>query len=317
MSRAAESKDLRPTFFSRQLEEHARVFFFSLGKLWQNPVGTLLTALVIGITLALPAGLHALVSNVDKLSYSWEGAAQSSLFLKDSVSAERGEDLAREIASRPGVAHTNYISRAQALAEFRKLSGFGEALDILDNNPLPAVITVTPMYRQSREQINRLVNELSKLPEVDMAKLDQKWLERLYGIIDFLQRAVMVVAVLLSIAVIVTVANTIRLDIQARREEIVVMKLIGAPNSFIRRPFLYTGLWYGFSGSLVALLFVSAGLAALTGPVQNLAGLYESNFALSGLSFVAILEVFAAGIVLGWLGAFLTVSRQLSKIEPR
>lgn len=316
MARAAET-DLRQTFFSRQLEEHARVFFFSLGKLWQNPVGTLLTALVIGITLALPAGLHALISNVDKLSYSWEGAAQSSLFLKDSVSAERGQDLARELSSRPGVSQTHYISREQALAEFRKLSGFGEALDILDNNPLPAVITVTPMHRQSREQVNALVGELSKLPEVDMAKLDQKWLERLYGILDFLQRAVMVVAVLLSVAVVVTVANTIRLDIQARREEIVVMKLIGAPNSFIRRPFLYTGLWYGFSGSLVALLFVSAGLAALTGPVQNLAGLYESNFALSGLSPIAVLEVFAAGIVLGWLGAFMTVSRQLSKIEPR
>ena len=316
MARAAET-DLRQTFQSRQLEAHARVFFFSLGKLWQNPVGTLLTALVIGITLALPAGLHALINNVDKLSYSWEGAAQSSLFLKDSVSAERGADLAREIAARPGVAKTNYISREQALAEFRKLSGFGEALDILDNNPLPAVITVTPMHRQSREQVNTLVSELSKLPEVDMAKLDQKWLERLYGIIDFMQRAVMVVAVLLSVAVIVTVANTIRLDIQARREEIVVMKLIGASNSFIRRPLIYTGLWYGFSGSVVALIFVSAGLAALAGPVQNLAGLYESNFTLAGLSALAVMEVFGAGIVLGWLGAYLTVGRHLSKIEPR
>ncbi|MES2489608.1 MAG: permease-like cell division protein FtsX [Pseudomonadota bacterium] len=316
MSRAAANSDRRQTFFSRLLEEHARVFFFSLGKLWQNPAGTLLTALVIGITLALPAGLHALINNVDKLSYSWEGAAQSSLFLKDSVSAERGKDLARELNARPGVARTTYISRDQALAEFRKLSGFGEALDILDNNPLPAVITVTPIHKQSREQINELVTDLSNLPEVDMAKLDQKWLERLYGIIDLLQRGVMVIAVLLSLAVIVTVANTIRLDIQARHEEIVVMKLIGAPNSFIRRPFLYTGLWYGFTGSVVALIFVAVGMAALTGPVQNLAGLYESNFSLSGLSFLAVLQVFAAGIVLGWLGAFLTVSRHLSKIEP-
>ena len=197
------------------------------------------------------------------------------------------------------------------------MSGFSEALDILDNNPLPAVITVTPLHNQSREQINVLVGELSKLPEVDVAKFDQKWLERLYGIIDFTQRAVMVVAALLGVAVIVTVANTIRLDIQARREEIVVMKLIGAPNSFIRRPFLYTGLWYGFSGGVVALVFVAAGLATLSGPVQNLAGLYDSDFALSGLSFKAVLEVFGAGIVLGWLGAFLTVSRHLSRIEPR
>jgi cell division transport system permease protein len=313
----ANAGDVRPTWFSRLLEEHARVFFFSLGKLWQNPAGTLLTALVIGITLALPAGLHALIGNVDKLSYSWEGAAQSSLFLKDGVSVERGQDLAREIGTRPGVARTGYISREQALAEFRKLSGFGEALDILDSNPLPAVITVTPRNQQTRSQVSSLVEELARLPEVDMAKLDQKWLERLYGILDFLQRGVAVVAILLGLAVVVTVANTIRLDIEARREEIVVMKLIGAPNSFIRRPFLYTGLWYGFAGSIVALIFVSAGMAALSGPVRHLAGLYESDFSLSGLSVAAALEMFGAGIVLGWLGAFVTVSRHLGKIEPR
>lgn len=313
----AEAGDLRPGWLSRLAEEHARVFFFSLGKLWQNPVGALLTALVIGITLALPAGLHVLIGNVDKLSYSWEGAAQSSLFLKDSVTEERGRDLAREIEARPGVARTGYISRQQALDEFRKLSGFGDALDLLGDNPLPAVITVTPLRKQTREQIAALTDELAHLPEVDRAKLDQKWLERLYAILDFLQRGVAVVAALLGIAVIITVGNTIRLDIQARREEIVVMKLIGAPDSFIRRPFLYTGFWYGLSGSVVALLFVLAGLAALTEPVRNLAGLYESDFSLAGPSFLAVLEMFGAGILLGWLGAFLTVSRQLGKIEPR
>ena len=313
----AEAGDLRPAWVSRLFEEHARVFFFSLGKLWQSPLGTLLTALVIGITLALPAGLHVLVGNVDRLSYSWEGAAQSSLFLKDSVSEERGRDLAREIQARPGVARTGYISRAQALEEFRKLSGFGDALDLLGDNPLPAVVTVTPLRKQTREQVAALTDELARLPEVDRAKLDQKWLERLYAILEFLQRGVAVVALLLGLAVIVTVGNTIRLDIQARREEIVVMKLIGAPDSFIRRPFLYTGFWYGLTGSIVALIFVLIGLAALGAPVRNLAGLYDSDFSLAGPSFLAVLEMFGAGILLGWLGALLTVTRNLRKIEPR
>lgn len=313
----ADAGDLRPSLFSRLMEEHARVFFFSLGKLWTNPVGTLLTALVIGITLALPAGLHVLVGNVNRLSYSWEGAAQSSLFLKDSVTEERGRDLAREIEARPGVARTGYISRTQALDEFRKLSGFGDALDLLGDNPLPAVITVTPLRKQTREQIGALTEELAHLPEVDRAKLDQKWLERLYAILDFLQRGVAVVAALLGIAVIVTVGNTIRLDIQARREEIVVMKLIGAPDSFIRRPFLYTGFWYGLTGSVVALAFVLVGLSMLAAPVRHLAGLYDSDFSLAGPSLLAVLEMFGAGIMLGWLGAFLTVTRNLRKIEPR
>ena len=313
----ADAGDRRASWLSRLLEEHARVFFFSLGKLWNNPLGTLLTALVIGITLALPTGLHVLIGNVDRLSYSWEGAAQSSLFLKDSVSEERGRALAHEIESRPGVARTGYISRAQALEEFRKLSGFGDALDLLGENPLPAVITVTPLRKQTREQVSALTDQLAHLAEVDRAKLDQKWLERLYAILSFLQRGVAVVAALLGIAVIVTVGNTIRLDIQARREEIIVMKLIGAPNSFIRRPFLYTGFWYGLSGSVVALLFVLVGLAALDAPVRNLAGLYDSDFAIVGPSLLTILEMFGVGVLLGWLGAYLTVTRNLGKIEPR
>ncbi|MGH8457567.1 MAG: cell division protein FtsX, partial [Stenotrophobium sp.] len=204
-------------WLSRFTQEHTRVFFFSLGKLWKNPFGTLLTAVVIGITLALPAGMHVVIANLGGLSYSWQGAMQTSLYLKDSVSDERGLALTREIGARPAVAVAHYISREQALTEFRKLSGFGSALDTLDSNPLPSVIAVTPRSNQSEAQVNALVADLSKLPEVDQAKIDQKWLERLYGILGIVQRGVGVITALLGLAVVVTVGNTIRLDIQARR----------------------------------------------------------------------------------------------------
>lgn len=308
--------NLRPSWLSRFAQDHVRVFMFSLNKLKQNPAGTLLTALVIGVTLALPASLHMLVSNVSQLSYTWEGALQTSLYLKDGVTQERAVALSRELAERDSVARTHFISREEALEEFRKSSGFGEALDLIDSNPLPAVITVTPKKSQTREQINTMVAELAKLPEVELVKLDQKWLERLYAILDILQRGVLVVAVLLGLAVIVTVGNTIRLDIQSRREEIEVMKLIGAPDSFIRRPFIYAGLWFGLSGGIVALVLVNVGLMVLSAPVQHLAGIYESSFTLAGLSFVAAVTVFSAGILLGWLGAFITVTRHLQRIEP-
>lgn len=313
---ARNSNDLRPPRLSRFAQEHARVLVFSLRKLRQNPVGTLLTALVIGVTLALPASLHMLASNVSQLSYSWEGALQTSLYLKEGVTPERGRALSRELAERSTIARTHYISRDEALEEFRKASGFGEALDLIENNPLPAVITVTPKKSLSKEQVGELVGELSRLPEVEQAKLDQKWIERLYAILDIVQRCVLAVAVLLGLAVVVTVGNTIRLDIQSRREEIEVMKLIGAPNSFIRRPFLYAGLWFGMAGGIVALLLVNIGLLVLSGPVQRLAGIYESNFSLTGLSAEAAMALFGGGLLLGWLGALITVSRHLRRIEP-
>lgn len=313
---ARNSDDLRPSWLSRFAQDHVRAFVFSLRKLRQNPIGTLLTALVIGVTLALPASLHMLVSNVSQLSYSWEGALQTSLYLKDGVTQERGRALSRELGERETVARTHYISRDEALEEFRKASGFGDALDLIENNPLPAVITVTPKKSLDKEQISTLVNELSKLPEVEQAKLDQKWLERLYAVLGIIQRSVLAVAILLGLAVVITVGNTVRLDIQARREEIEVMKLIGAPSSFIRRPFLYAGLWFGLSGGIVALLLVNIGLLVLSGPVQHLAGIYESDFALVGLSAKAALAVFSGGILLGWLGALVTVTRHLKRIEP-
>lgn len=316
MATAEEGSPL-PSLAARLGQEHARVFFFSLGKLAQNPVGTFLTALVIGITLALPAGLHILTQNLSAISYSWEGSLQMSLFLKDSVSRDQGVKLATELAGTPGVVHAEYISREQSLTEFRELSGFGEALDILEENPLPAVIAVTPDRAQGKDEVDALLAQFARLPQVELAKMDQKWLERLYAILAIVERAVLMIASLLALAVVVIVGNTIRLDIEARREEIVVMKLIGAPDSFIRRPFLYTGFWYGFAGALFAILLLVVGMAAMAGPSRQLGDLYQSQVLPSGLGVREVASILGSGILLGLAGAFWTVTRHLSRIEPQ
>lgn len=306
----------RPGLLGRWTQDHLREFVATVGRLYREPVSTLLTAAVVGITLALPAGLHLLVKNLSAISFSWEGSLQTSLFLKDSVSAARGRALAQELRRRRGVQKSEYISREQSLAEFRELSGFGEALQLLEDNPLPAVIVITPDTRDGAEATDRLMTELTRLPEVELAKVDHKWLERLYAILGVVERSVLILSAVLALAVIVTVGNTIRLDIENRRDEIVVMKLIGAPDAFIRRPFLHTGICYGLAGGAIAWIFVHGALLALSGPARRLAGLYESGFSLSGLSFSATLAMLGAGFLLGAIGSFWTVSRHLGKIEP-
>ena len=316
MASTAETAGERPNWLKRWALENLRVLFATLGRLCRQPGSTFLTSAVVGITLALPAALHVLLTNVSAISYSWEGSLQASLFLKDSVSQERGRELARIIQDRRSVTSASYISREQSLAEFRELSGFGEALDLLADNPLPAVIVVRPKRELGQAEVSRLLDELARLPEVEVAKLDQKWLERLYAILAIVERGVLILSALLALAVVVTVGNTIRLDIENRRDEIVVMKLIGAPDGFIRRPFLYTGLWYGVFGGLIAWVLVDGALRALAGPAQKLAGLYESSFRLVGITWESGLAVLAAGVVLGVLGSGLTVGRHIARYEP-
>lgn len=309
--------DQQPNLLQSLGQHHARAFFFSAGKLSSHPLSSLLTALVIGITLALPAALHLLVKNLDELSFSWERTVQASLFLEDSLTEKQGRDMAIRITEMPIVASAEYISRNQALEEFRRLSGFGEALDLLEENPLPAVISVQPTKEASTLQIQDLLKNLSLTKGVESARIDQSWLERLNAILIIVQHIVQALAVLLALAVIVTVGNTIRLDIQNRKAEIEVMKLLGATNAFVRRPFLYTGVWYGICGGIVAWLLLQIVLSVLSGPVRYLAGLYQSDFGLSGLSLDATLLLFASGILLGWFGSWWTVTRHLQAIEPK
>ncbi len=309
--------ELRPNFFARVAQGHVREMAFTLRRFYRNLSGALLTCFVIGITLALPASLHTLVRNINAVSYSWESTLQASLFLKDSTTPAQAQAVIARLKAKPGVAEAIYISREQSLAEFKSLSGFGAALDLLETNPLPAVITITPVKGVERPVIDALVVEMGALPEVEVAKLDRQWLDRLYAVLALVQRLVLLIAGVLGVAVIVIVGNTIRLDIEAKRAEIVVMKLIGATNGFIRRPFLYTGLWYGLVGGAIAWLLVFAAVFALSEPAKELAGLYGSDYRLQGLPLTATLAMFAAGVVLGWIGAWWTVSRHLSSIEPQ
>ncbi len=299
------------------LLRHAQVALNSLGRLYRAPLASLMTAAVIGIALALPAGLYLLTSNLQRLSTQWDGGASLSLFLHFDVTISQAEVLAEKLRSWTEIEELQLITPREALSEFRELSGFGSTLDALDENPLPAVLAVKPAPSAAdADSAADLLKRLQELPEVELAQLDLQWVKRFNAIVDIVRRSIWVMATLLGLAVLLTTGNTIRLEIQNRREEIEITKLIGGTGSFIRRPFLYSGLWYGLSGALLAAALVELAFLQLNGPVRQLAGLYQSGFSLRTLSPTESLSLLLAGVLLGLLGAWLAVGRHLAAIEP-
>ncbi|HKJ77643.1 MAG TPA: permease-like cell division protein FtsX, partial [Gammaproteobacteria bacterium] len=229
----------------------------------------------------------------------------------------KAQGLAGTLRAGKDIAEVRYISAEQALAEFRQLSGFGDALDALQANPLPPVLVVRPGPAiNGPDAVGGLVKRLRQRPDVDMAQLDMQWVKRLYALMEIGQRGVWVLGALLALAVLLVVGNTIRLAIQNRRDEIVVVKLVGGTDAFIRRPFLYSGAWYGLLGGVIAFALVQGALGVLSSPVHHLAGLYHSGFRLDGLGVATTAYLLLSGTLLGLIGSWLAVGRHLREIEP-
>ena len=310
----------KPALYSRLQAwglRHVEALQFSLHKLISAPLASALTLLVIGIALTLPGSLYLLLSNVQTLTPHWQDSSQVSVFLRTDAAAEELPRLVAELGRDPRVAQIQSMTPEQALAEFRRHSGFGEALDVLGDNPLPATILVTPTAdHRSPEALSELITDWQRLDIVASVEVDLLWLQRLSAIARTLERGTLLLALLLAAAVLLVIGNTIRLDIQNRREEIEVAKLVGATDGFIRRPFLYGGLWLGLGGALLAITLSFILLIVLNGPIRELAGLYGSPFGLSGLSLIEMLGLLFLGSALGLIGAWLTVGRHLKNIEP-
>lgn len=296
---------------------HASTGRAALSRLARQPFASLMTVLVIAVTLALPSAIHLLIKNAQAVSASWDNALDFSVYLKNGTSIDAARRLADLIRQRADVDQVTLIAADEALAEFRKHSGFGDALDHLSANPLPHTLVVRPGSTHTEDSMRLLNEELGNLPETDFVQVDTEWVRRFHAILDILERSIAIGAVLLGAAIIVIIGNTIRLDIENRREEIEVTKLIGASNAFVRRPFLYSGLWYGLGGGLLALALVRYGLYALEAPVARLAGLYNSPFDILSLDVAESLSIIAAGVFLGLAGSWIAAARHMRRIEPR
>lgn len=302
---------------SAWLVRHAQTLVGALGRLSQQKLATLLTTLVIGIALALPACLHLLIANIQSASGNWDRAIDMSVYLKIPTALEEAQRIAERLRARRDVASVSVISADDALKEFRRDSGFGPAIDALTGNPLPHSLVVHPKGDYvTAAHLEELAADIRALPSVELVQLDTAWVNRLQAILETVRRAVFLTAAFLALGVMAIVGNTIRLDIQNRRQEIEVTKLVGGSDAFVRRPFLYSGFWYGIGGALIAWLITAIVVGTLRDPVGRLAGLYGSGFEISGLGLEPTLILFASGIVLGWLGSFVAASRHLRQIEP-
>ncbi|MEK8081605.1 permease-like cell division protein FtsX [Pseudomonas sp. XK-1] len=298
------------------LESHRSSLVDSLRRLGKQPIGSFFTCLVMAVALSLPMGLALLLDNVERLGGSWQRAAQISLFLQLDASDAEGQALREQIAAMADVSEAEWISREQALDEFQQQSGLGEALKELPDNPLPGVVVVTPQ-EVDKVALEALRLRLAELPKVQQAQLDLLWVERLSAMLKLGERFVFGLTLLLVLALLLVIGNTIRLHIENRRTEIEVIKLVGGTDSYVRRPFLYMGTLYGFGAGLLAWLLLAYGLGWLDDAVVRLAGLYGSDFALDGVPLADGLSLLLGAVLLGYIGAWLAVARHLNELAPR
>ena len=298
---------------------HRETFRTSLRKMLHEPMQTLLTVMVIAIALALPASLYLTVNNVQQLGSNFESSAQITVFVNKAAQPAAIESLEKQINEMAGVTSVEYISAQQALLEFKALSGFGSALRYLEDNPLPAVLLVQPMMEGDIDlvQTQTIIADIAALTVVDDVQIDMAWLQRLHSLIEMGHKIALALGVTLGVGVLLVIGNTIRLAIESRRNEIIVVKLVGGTNAYVRRPFLYTGMLLGLFGALIASIMLFSCLIWISASAESLASLYQSQYRLQGLGITGFLSLMLTGGMFGLGGAWIAVSRHLRDIEPR
>lgn len=316
MKRRMRRRSVEPAALSGFLDQHRRSALHSIRDLLRNPTATIMTLLVIGITLALPVSLLSLLQLSHSVAGSQPDIPSLSMFLKTGITDEEALKLSVTLEQKTGVERVELLTSADAMQEFRQYSGFGSALDALQENPLPHVLLLQLDSGIERSPLDALIGELRAMPETDSIDYDQGWIERLQAISLALRRAIEAIGLGLALAVMLIIGNTIRLEILNRKDEIEVSRLVGGSNAFIRRPFLYTGLAYGFFGALLAWMLVSLLLIIVSGPLGRLAELYGASVSMAFFGVQALVILLPVGILLGLAGAWLAVSRHLSSIKP-
>lgn len=303
--------------FLHYLNHHKREARDSFLRLARAPLSTLMTVLVMAIALSLPLGLGLLLNDARHAAGGWDSDARLSIYLKQSLTLDQQRAALRRAQALDEVASASLITPEAALEDFKQVSNYAQALKLFDTNPLPPVLEVFPVNTSDTNAMMALRDHFAQWQEVELAEVDVAWVQRLQSILMLGQRLLYALGSAMLIGGLLVVGNTIRLSIESRREEIRVISLMGATRGFVRRPFIYLGIWCGLSAGLVTLVTVSGFIHWLNEPVMQLARLYGSQFSLSYPDLLTALAVIGGAGLLGWLGAWLAVGRHLRASEPR
>ena len=298
------------------LRHHRQSLVQTAARLAGAPFSSLLSVLVIGIALALPLGGYSLLVNMQGYVEGLAADPEISVFMSSEASKSDVAEVGRRLKELGGIKSLRFVPRDVALAGLKKTPGFADAVATLKNNPLPDAYIVALASRDP-DLAARIEETLRALPRVTHVQSDMGWVQRVEAWLRVGRTGVMLLAAMLSLALVAATFNTIRLQILTQRSEIEVAKLIGATDSFICRPFFYFGAALGVLGGSAALAMVWGAFALLNLDVAKLASLYTSDFRLRFLEAADAVSLVAFSAVLGWLGAFLSVSRHLAQIEPR
>lgn len=296
------------TYYIRHLQSACN----SLGQLSRTPLASLITCLVIGMTLALPTVLYITLKNIEAMRGNLQQTTQVTLYLNNSVTEFNARHLANQLQQKAIINKASVISPEAGLRELQQNAGFQGVLEELTDNPLPWAIILDPNIKnENAKSLDQFIQALKKLPEVDSVQADMLWVKRMSAFIAFAKRSLLALSVLLGAAVLLIVDNAIRSATLRNQKEIEVIKLIGGTQAFIRRPFLYAGIFYGLLGSLVTIFLVMILMTLIQNPADHFAALYHSSYLMLGLGTQATLVLIASGIFLGLIGAHLAVKAPL------
>lgn len=294
---------------------HYQAINSSLKLLIKRPFVSLITIMILSVTLLLPAFFWALSINFKKINYNWQKEKTIYLFLKPGIPPKEEKNFFAQIEKVNGVASASFKNANEALLELRQEPGMQNIMHYLEENPLPSVITVFPKEMNTQD-LEILYKNLKSYPQVEESLIDLDWVKKLQAIFNLLNHIKQVLTFILALAVILIIGNTMRTIVLSRAAEIKVLKLIGAKTSFILRPYVYTGMFYGVLAGILALIFLHICLFILSLSIEELTSIYGLEYSIVSLNFVDSLILLLTAVGLGWLGAWLAVRKQISSIEP-
>lgn len=300
---------------ARWARDHRRVAGDSVRYVSTRLGASLLVWLLIGIALALPGGLYLVETNLAQMTDTWEGRPGVSVYFQVGAEPKLTEALRDQLAKDPLVARVTLVSASDALEEFQTVSGVSDALAHLERNPLPASLKIVLRDDADAAELDRLATRLKAAAGVDEVSIEKTWLERLRAMTQILTRLGWVLAGMFGLGAVLVTATSVRLAIESRLEELKVMKLVGASDTYIRRPFLYFGLFYGLGGGLAAAMLISAVLRVVEAPLSTLLGSYGENVQLTGLNVAFFGGLLAIGGLLGVCGALLAARQRLANLQ--